>query len=132
MAVLVRHDVLLGQWATAGAELGFEHLEEVGIEVGGLVRWAVERADITAGRSAAGLDLALEQPHPGGFVTAEQLLPDLVHRVAGGHHAALDEVVGVRAGPAFLQVETGLGLGGGPNLLLAQHRAGVDAEEQGQ
>ena len=44
VAVLVGHHVLLRQRATAGTELVDEHLEEVGVEVRGLVNGAIERA----------------------------------------------------------------------------------------
>ena len=61
VAELVGDDVLLRQRSSAGTELVDEHLEEVGVEVRGLVGWAVERPDITGGRPAPGVDLAGEQ-----------------------------------------------------------------------
>ncbi len=41
-----------------------QHLEEVGVEVGGLVDRAVERPDVAGGRAAAGVDGAAEQLAP--------------------------------------------------------------------
>src|SRR5258705_1439897 len=61
VAVLVCHDVLLRQRAAAGAELVDEHLEEIGVEVSGLVNGAVERPDVAGRGSAAGLNLTVKQ-----------------------------------------------------------------------
>ena len=130
--VLVSHHVLLSQRAAAGTELRLEHLEEIGVEVRGVVGRAVKRADFAAGRTAAGLDLALEQFHRRPLVTAQQLLPDAVDGVAGGHHPALVIFVGVRTRPAFAQVVGRPGLRRRPDLLLADHWSGIHAQEQRQ
>ena len=63
VAELVRNDVLLSQRSTAGTELVLQHVEEVGIEIGGLVGRAIERPDITGRRPAPGVHLAGEQPN---------------------------------------------------------------------
>ena len=56
VAVFVCDDVLLGQRPTAGTELVFENLEEVGVEIRGVVRRA-ERAHVTVGGATSGADL---------------------------------------------------------------------------
>ena len=104
-------------------------LEEVGVEVRRLVHRAVERPDRGGGRSAAGVHRTGEQPHVRAGVIRHQLMPDRVHGVAGGDHAALHVLVGVGAGLALAQVETGRRVVAGVRLLLVDHPAGIDAEE---
>src|SRR5689334_11486757 len=64
MSELVGDDVLLRERASAGTELSLQHLEEVGVEVGGLVYRAIERPDVARGGPTAGVGLAAEQLHP--------------------------------------------------------------------
>jgi hypothetical protein len=71
MAVLMGHHVFLSQRPAAGSELSLEHLEKIGVEVGGLIGRAVKRSDVATGRSAAGLHLALEQSHLGWFIAPQ-------------------------------------------------------------
>ena len=52
MAVLVRHDVRLGETAALGAELRLQLVEEAEIQVHQLVRRTVERTDFRACRAA--------------------------------------------------------------------------------
>ena len=131
VAVLVCHHVLLRQRAAAGTELVDEHLEEIGVEVGGLVDGAVERPDVAGRGSAAGLNLTVKQRGMRRGVPTQQLRPDPVHRVRRRHDPAFHIFVGVRAGLAVAQVVSGrVDAPGADLLLLRYHRARVDAEEQ--
>lgn len=129
MAVFMGHHILFREWAATGTELGDQHLEEVGVEVGRFVHWAVERPDLAAGRSASGAYLAAEQPHVWAGVAGQQRFPYRVHGVTGGHHPALHEPVGIGPGSALAQVETGCYVVAGVERLLAQHATGIDAEQ---
>ena len=131
VAVLVGDDVLLCQRAAAGAELVSQNIEEVDVEIGGLIRRAVERSDLAGRLPATGVDVAGEQPHVRAGVTRHQLLPHRVDGVTGRHHTALHDLVGVCAGFALVEVEAGrLDTLAVVRALLGDHCAWVDAEEQ--
>src|SRR5277367_4776765 len=128
---LVSYHVFLRQWPTARTELGAQHVEKAGVEVGGLIDRAVEWAHLGAGRATAGIDLTTEQPHPRPGVSAQQLLPHRVDGVAGGDHTALHVLVGVGPGAALAQIEPGRDvLAGARRRELGGHFAGIDPEQQ--
>ena len=132
MPVFVSHHILLRKRAAAGTELVPQHVEELDIEIGGLIGRAVKRPDVTGCRSTPGLDRPGEQLHPRPGVVRHQLLPHAVHRVTRCHHAALHDPVRVLARLTLAQVEARRrdALRAADLPLLRHHHAGVDAEKQ--
>src|SRR4029077_6096814 len=106
--VLVCDYVALGERPSGRAEAVVQLVEEAQVDVDVLVGRAVERADVRARRTAAGLPLTALEVGDGGHVGSpavrELALPEPLHRVDVADDAAVLAGIGIGTRAAFREV----------------------------